>query len=115
MDSAELTEWMAFANIEPLWGRRMDYLGALISCVAGNPWREEPLDLGDLMPEWEKNDPKDGNAQLTRDALALGVFAGSFRPGEGEDEEEKRPKRERPAKKPTHLRDPANDPRRKGK
>lgn len=108
LSARALTRWMAFANIEPLLGRRLDYIGALIAAVAGNPWREEPLSVADLMPEWEKLGDK---ADARQDGLKMAESLRSAavkRTGKGQAEtrpaQPARGEQRKPVKAPRTLR-----------
>lgn len=118
MTSAELAEWMAFSNIEPLLLARMDYQAALFSCVAGNQFREKPLQLRDCMPVWEDN-TADGVHTIQDDAFQFVVALGGTVPARkaqkkaGRSKRAQKPKEEAaPAKeRGIHLRDPRNRPK----
>lgn len=56
MSSAELTEWMAFANIEP-FGAESEYLGsaivaATVANVNRNPKRGKAFEVKDFLPRF---------------------------------------------------------------
>ena len=39
IDSREISEWIAFNNIEPFGEQRADLRAAMIACVMANAWR----------------------------------------------------------------------------
>jgi len=46
MDSRELSEWMAFASLEPLDGDRGDIHAAQVCSVLANQWRGKESEAG---------------------------------------------------------------------
>jgi len=55
MDSLELSEWMAFASLEPLDGDRGDIHAAQVCSVLANQWRskeQKPVEVVDFIPDW---------------------------------------------------------------
>ncbi len=58
MDSKELTEWMAYARIEPFGQEMENWRAAEICCVLANLYRDpkkhpEPYKIADFMPVFE--------------------------------------------------------------
>lgn len=52
VDSRELTEWMAYAELEPFGERRADVRAAEIAWVMANLWRgknQKPYELEDFL------------------------------------------------------------------
>lgn len=55
MDSLELSEWMAFASLEPLDGDRGDIHAAQVCAILANQWRgkeSKPVEIVDFIPDW---------------------------------------------------------------
>lgn len=64
----ELVEWRLFSNKEPLGGRRMDYLFALLRADIHNLTRskdEEPVDPMDLLPRFAET-PEERERRMER-------------------------------------------------
>ena len=55
MDADELTEWVAFARVEPFEGYRADIRAAGIQAVLANCHRDsqtKPFDVADFLPDY---------------------------------------------------------------
>ena len=57
MSSEELSEWMAYARIEPLPAQRIDYLAAMVAAVIANTARDpkahpRPFTIKEFLPRW---------------------------------------------------------------
>ena len=55
VDSAELTEWMAFSTLEPLDGDRADIHAAQVCAMMANQWRGKDsklFEVVDFIPDW---------------------------------------------------------------
>ena len=57
MTSQEITEWMAFANVEPIGDRRADIRNAQLMTILGNANRDtdahpEPFSLAEFLHDW---------------------------------------------------------------
>lgn len=82
MDADELTEWMAFARVEPFEGYRADIRAAGIQAVLANCHRDsqtEAFDVADFLPDYfgehqkTKQDEKaDFKAQMMAWVLSSG-------------------------------------------
>ena len=73
IDSRELTEWMAYAQVEPFGEERADLRAGIVASTIANVWRssgQKVLKPSDFMPKFEPQ------RQLTNDELAA-VFKGS--------------------------------------
>lgn len=74
MSSRELTEWMAYAQIEPFGEERGDIRQAITSSLIANANRDpkkqsKAYEPEDFMPFSEKPDPAETQAQALRDKL----------------------------------------------
>jgi len=68
MDSRELSEWMAYEQIEPFGERRADLRSAIIACVIANAWRSPnrpPFRVQDFMPFEQGSEPITGEKAAT--------------------------------------------------
>lgn len=59
MSSAEFSEWMAYAQIEPFGEERADLRMAILATIIANANRDpklrpEPFEVSDFMPNFEK-------------------------------------------------------------
>ncbi len=52
MDSAELTEWIAYLSIEPIGDERSDIHSALLAAVMANAWSRKRWSPKDFLPQW---------------------------------------------------------------
>jgi len=56
MDSAELTEWMAFYSVEPFGDARGDIQAAIVAATMANCWRgkdKTPYKLSEFLPKFD--------------------------------------------------------------
>jgi hypothetical protein len=80
MDSDELTDWMAFARIEPLDGYRNDINFASLQSLLGNCNRgssQKAFTIEDFLPDYFKeNKPEQTPEDMERSLLAWVKAAG---------------------------------------
>jgi len=61
VDSREISEWMAFAKVEPFGEERADIRSAIIACTMANMWlgkNQKPYKITDFMPKFEPDEPQ---------------------------------------------------------
>lgn len=56
IDSSELTEWIAFYDLEPFGDERADIRSAIVASTTANVWGAKTK-LSDFIPRWEKPEP----------------------------------------------------------
>lgn len=75
ISSRELTEWNAFANVEPIGDERQDIRFAVLASVIANAYRDAerhpaPFEVIDFLFDWwEVRDPEEGWKKI-RDAMS---------------------------------------------
>ena len=62
ISSREISEWLAFAQREPIGGERSDFQAALVASVVANAHRDpeqrrEPFAPADFIPDWWEAEP----------------------------------------------------------
>jgi hypothetical protein len=60
LDSRELSEWIAYYNLDPFGEARADYRAAMLACLTANINRgkHEPFKISDFMPNFEPKKPQ---------------------------------------------------------
>jgi hypothetical protein len=56
LDSKQISEWMAFYQVEPFGEERADLRSAIIACVTANAWRgknQKPFEVSDFLPKFD--------------------------------------------------------------
>ncbi len=61
MDSRELSEWMAYYNLEPFGEERADIRQGITSCVMANSFSNKKHKIDDFIPKFrqQRKEPKD--------------------------------------------------------
>lgn len=75
IDSEELSEWMAYYQIEPFGEQRADLRNAINSCVMANAWRgknSRTFKLSDFIPDFLRK-PKAQQTEKEMKALLVRI------------------------------------------
>lgn len=73
IDSKELTEWMAYYNLEPFGEGRADVRQAITSCVVANAFSKQTHRVDDFIPQFKQPKRKDAMDWQVMKGMLQGV------------------------------------------
>lgn len=81
MTSRQLTEWMAFAALEPFGDERADLRMGILASVIANVNRDpkrraQPYEPKDFLPRFEEEEPEENQAKMLQKVEMLNVLFG---------------------------------------